>query len=802
MKTATLLLVLLSACPALVLAGEPPAAQCGLRRLRVRISRLPPTRVRCSLDAADGFHAEVEWDPNQPTSLVQHVIVDPCQEGKPVKVYASFWAEPVPLVPDLSRSRLQYLRFKRYDASAKHVVENENIEEEPIALDPVLGGGTVQVVGQVFSGDAPRPGAGGPGAGASTYRIYIEPAERASLHHEKARLAPASAEQSGGGRSLEATVPPGVNEVFQILAEIAFERARAKAFTVLEQRLERFVCQDLRWDADLVRKYLEQDGAPAAAGAAGELLLPRTCDVVKHLRIQELASSGKTIYQALLSDLAQVGAYVVLEQVAARLSLKLPRDTLRKAGNLAADLAAGKTTLQGREAQMLLLELGRPDWAGSLEEVLAGLGLTKEQQKELKPALLGILLGVDVTFAVIGSCHAKGGCDAREIAHLACHPELYFSAAPGHSFDDLPKPGTPDACFRDRVPGWPDLDLFISRGLDVIAPPKGATPRSVTRAAVNLIFDVVERTHWQIAEQKNRALPADRQRRPCGTQDPACLSLRDVRALLNGVLDQEAQPVVVAVAGFLQRAVDSVYRDPGAAPGRDERMVIALRKTTALLAAVTSYAATYSTDGKGDGKDAQAQHEARKKAIESLIDTATDRSRRDGDWVVSLGANVGFLLAGAQWAAARDQRTELSYAQLELPMGIALERLPNRQASRCPAPPGARPCRGSAGRWLANHTGFHAQLSVIDLAQFLAFDSNAHLTGVHWGNFVMVGAQLGLILGTPSTPFVLGVEGRWAPTLFRDADPGGASAGSDNQRGGLWRIGFFASYYVPFFDIN
>ncbi len=76
----------------------------------------------------------------------------------------------------------------------------------------------------------------------------------------------------------------------------------------------------------------------------------------------------------------------------------------------------------------------------------------------------------------------------------------------------------------------------------------------------------------------------------------------------------------------------------------------------------------------------------------------------------------------------------------------------------------------------------------------------------------MVALQIGWLIGSPSVPFVVGVEGRWAPSLFTET-PASAVTGnmmtanmmaSQNQVpvGGAWRIGLFVAYYIPFFDFN
>lgn len=92
----------------------------------------------------------------------------------------------------------------------------------------------------------------------------------------------------------------------------------------------------------------------------------------------------------------------------------------------------------------------------------------------------------------------------------------------------------------------------------------------------------------------------------------------------------------------------------------------------------------------------------RKKAIESLIDQATERTGRQGETIVSLGSNVGFQLAGYQRDFARADKPDAPFfGQHSLPIGIAVQRLPSGEG-RCP------------------RAGWHLQVSPIDVAQFIS----------------------------------------------------------------------------------
>lgn len=110
--------------------------------------------------------------------------------------------------------------------------------------------------------------------------------------------------------------------------------------------------------------------------------------------------------------------------------------------------------------------------------------------------------------------------------------------------------------------------------------------------------------------------------------------------------------------------------------------------------------------------------------------------------------------------------------------------------------------------------------SMLDLGQLVPSSAQVKSTGMNedgmngageesirdelsWYDVVSLGGQVGFILGSPEHAFVVGVEARWAPTLF-ERTPGMDSMGTAENatESGVLRYGVFASYYVPLFDFN
>jgi len=189
-------------------------------------------------------------------------------------------------------------------------------------------------------------------------------------------------------------------------------------------------------------------------------------------------------------------------------------------------------------------------------------------------------------------------------------------------------------------------------------------------------------------------------------------------------------------------------------------------KVHALLNAVLAYGRTYKQDVP-PGEDPAAR---RKEIIEALVTATTDRSQRADDWIVSLGVDVGFDVSGYQWI---DGAGKAFTPQLLMPLGVFVQRGPH----------GGAP-------------GIHAGAFVADLAQYASYQSDGTTTDPRWDTAITVGAQLGMVVGSIADPFVLGIDARYAPTLFSSAKS------SEPATGGTVRLGVFASYYVSLFDLN
>ncbi len=713
---------------------EAPYKQDIPHLLLVSLDRMPVVRAKLNVDEVDtGRHLEVEWDPSLSGPLVKRLIL-------PAGTWQfSFWMEPIATKDPGGQTPSS--------APINVCSLSTSKDKDASTTQEVLAASGVPVTIQIVQKDS-----------------------LPDLKEMGAALQQGSYGESGT-RGLDATVPAAAQDLFRIFAQIAYERASSKAMEVLSNTVVKFVCN---------LKLPKERATELGLAAADVPVLPATCQVVKSLRIQELGSSAHALLQALLTDVAELSTNVVLAQLDAIVKADPGNDwcksheqmchlvngtahavqpVFRKTMPILIEAATERRQLTTRDANLVLVQLSQIDWT----ELTKNAGVDAEGSKAVSCAFR---LG----FAILGECQQKGGCDAREVAERVAKPAQFYTVEKGCE--------TPLSKLSDY---FPDLEQFVSRGLEIVFPAKGVDARTTIRSSVDLIFDVTERLQCAIPVRAKAA-----SRNSCESAGSFGLMIKDLRRIAIGLIDRDAVPVMLGVTAILQRALPAPENAMQWTQA-DKNLNSALVKAGQVLTALSSYAATYAT--AGDAKSVEAQQAARKKAVESLIDAATKRSGRDGAWVVSLGANVGFS-GGLQWIDARsDCRAAAhpcgSVPQLTLPMGLAVQYLPDLRKGL--------ETKDAAHRKSVSG-GFHLQLSPIDLAQFIALDGSAKTTdNVRWSDFVMVGLQAGGIVGKPDANFLILADVRWIPTVFSSAD---------NTKAGALRVGLTLSYYVPFFDFN
>ena len=176
-----------------------------------------------------------------------------------------------------------------------------------------------------------------------------------------------------------------------------------------------------------------------------------------------------------------------------------------------------------------------------------------------------------------------------------------------------------------------------------------------------------------------------------------------------------------------------------------------------------------------DEDEAEDYAAARKKALESLMAAATDRSQRDGDVVISLGGQLG-LGWGGRYGVRRDAPDDpVNPTPVHLALGVGLDWYPG------PSP------------W-----GLHAMASVADLSQYVSFaDKDLHVAAPDAKAALALGVTLGVRFALKQTPAFVGLNATYAPfvPVGAAADPAAASTGSYQVMG-------LVGLYVPLFDFN
>lgn len=628
----------------------------------------------------------------------------------------------------------------------------------------------------------------------------------------------ASKPQALGGRSLSAAAPDLLVDTLEILAEYAFKRARERVGDLIVEHGTHLVCNLLlvpqEWAEVLDRR----------------VFLPKTCAAMGDVSLVSLAASADSLATALAHDIVtfaidasvamlteaesavreslrenripdraglqdrrnyadaieamrrpydpdgpSVAAVPTLLTATSSLMIKAPqmspsghqsfealRKTLHGLAPVLADAALRRTSLSTRESQTLLLEMSRRRWSEELA-----------YQEGTKTTVPETACAIDVAFATIAECQTRGGaCDARVIVDVLSNVEEYFGAIP-----------CAEALNNGR---WSDLPGLVSRGLDLFQPRADVDARDHARESIQFVFDI------------QRFIAQDELR----TDSVANAILDAVRQLAVGIVDDDIPAVIDAGVQILRRTLDSARSATAAEFTNRSPAWLALKSIEQIAPVVTALTSNARSLKKAaqDPSQTEALRKAREETLVSLVRASTRREGLDAADVFSIGAPVGLGVFGycnttgddanAPRCGAKNVALQGRYG-LSFPMGIAYQRLPRRAYFE----QGRR-----IKKW---RPGFHVQAAAADLGQFLQFNPNEPFvlacedgdadctnetdTTIAWSDFVTVGANIGVLFGTPQDTLLLAFDLRYLP------------AGS--SRGDL-QFGLTLSYYVPFLDFQ
>ncbi len=698
-------------------------------RIAIQLSNPPPTRLRVSFDTTSGLHQEADWDPAVSSELLRFVVLE---EGDWT---VSVSAEPSPYTQQEGLVVIQ-TRFDPFRLEGKDVAK---VVGTYVAM---VAGGTRSIDTPLELTTWPRPQLT---FDCGVKRTFIENEQFVSPH----------AVVNSGLRGF-GVAPAFVTETLAILTEVAMERAKAGALRLLKDRIVNPFCSDDKTKLTLKMLGLKGDG----------LVLPRACALLQTLRLEDILSSGRALLYSLRDDLRYTVATAVV-------------DTFGGSGLMAPALRAVMTVLNtavdrggvdGLEIQLGLELLGNmkklaphlsPEMKESLRAKLSQ--IPKEQLDGMlsKPIgawdlstyvdeivkashsidtlrnVLGHVCQARLVVAVIKRC-STGSCSVGEIAYTLASPENVFAV--DHALPlALCWEATMSSVKKYLQPegSLAQAQQLVVEGLKLLAPVADAQGRDRAKAAIRLIIHLAKRWH--------------------GEQDSTTVHRLNVFSETAIALIDEDYGIAIS------RALSIFDMQEAPVPQGWSKM-------TRLLGAVAAYAAVYRTTKDEDPKMA---HEARKKALASIIDSATDRSERGEDWITSLGSNVGLSATWSRLALAEEESTLFSPG-LRLPLAARIEWFPS----------------------VAKHGG-HLAFQLIDLGQFVRRGGEGELGDVHWADFVSPGIELGYNLGVLGDRALnISIHGAYAPSIEqRSGDTGITSDG-------VWRFGVALSYYVPFFDFN
>lgn len=636
----------------------------------------------------------------------------------------------------------------------------------------------------------------------------------------------------GGGAA-----PAAVVEALTLVSDIAVKRARQHGLGFLKTRLELAVCGVTLPNDD-------------------ERILPATCELVVKVSPEKLVGDPRVIQVALFQDLLaglvtrmiddyhltgqrtqpaehdETKARQSLDSLV-RLAVRIAARTLSKR-DFAVAPSDALTVLSAVVDTAGIDPRSRIQW-GKARAIPYGLAAGVMFDADKSDTLPDLVRALEKTDTGKGKPPALGPDEFARALEIANLTVVAASATRGENLADgnerlIAALDLVFECVLEYVTanvcdGKPDACTSRTRIQQVRTIVHAAADRDVQNAvsgAVRLLLDLdagLSAAQTELAAVKEKLKTAhEKQKQASDAVAATQKTAGDALSAANKALEAAESKLREARNALSEanKALEAAERQPEYLAYRRR-----IEKAAALVAAIAAYAETYapqkSTEPANTEPTAEELRKKRQAVLEGLIDATTVRDRRHGEWVFSLGIPVGFS-TGFQYIRERERDNVTGdpvleqnrpkdtwgpkrpmYPQLELPLGFAAQKLVGHRYVRGRE----RPCANERLRSCdvrVRFDGVHMFVSMIDLGQFLAFDDKGKLSRPRWDSFISPGAQLGWIIGRPQNSFILGVEARYAPTLF--AGTSELTVPADTNPGGAARFGVFVAYYISLFDFN
>lgn len=576
-------------------------------------------------------------------------------------------------------------------------------------------------------------------------------------------------EKSGGGAKL---LSQEATEALAIVADIAVKRARQQGLGAVKARLEDVVC------GLTLPEKIDSQQAPA---------LPNTCRLIRGTALERLAGDPRPVQKALYSDLLGVVIQALLKSG----GLAVEKDMKRLLD--AAIAVAGRVTTKRDFAASTW------DAAAIADMLIDSRGIDPNTRIQWGKAR-AVPIGLSAAALFLSDQNRRTTASTHSLAQIVG----VLTAEVTRGVQDVD-----DSTFARALELANLVILAKAANVDDFK----TDPQERLLAGIDGVFLCLE-IHAEGQQDAERSA-----------------KLKLMHAIVRAAVDHDPATALAQGAMLLQLHLPPLAAEPSTSrKGRDKDAKTAtaigatrdtdeetrryhrrLTKATAMLTAVAAYAETYRTapgpSGEASNTRPEELHERRKAALEGLIDATTVRDQRHGEVVFSLGIPLGFaagyqgirerarddmgaLIVDAQGNPTNRWKRSPMAPQLEIPLGFAVQKLVGGRV--------ASGKRAGDGRFYAD--GFHLFVSLIDLGQFLSFDDTGKINRPRWDTIVSPGLQLGWMFGTPRNSFILGIEGRYAPTLF--AGTSKLTVLPQEDPGGALRAGMFLAYYIPLFDFN
>jgi hypothetical protein len=527
-------------------------------------------------------------------------------------------------------------------------------------------------------------------------------------------------------------------EALQILGQIVVDRASAKGYAMIQDKL---------------KTLLDCDPDPSDASKEPKTRFPATCAVIKTLRIQDIAMAPKALANALSLDMLNLlVSRAGMPKIGAQPpSAGAPAATQASVATAARVGAAVVTTPLAPAAPTTTSTCTNPEQV--LGDALLGVAIAlvtksgQSQELAVKRALAALTDYVSCQPTVSSLSLAKQEAAYGVLALARCVADSNGTSAGIASCnveDQLAALSAPDEV-------KPVASQLAEQLIQIVAAPKNEP------ILVQLALDTVAETTCMVlldAAVPTLACPAVE----TITSLDKVAAVAFAEAFADAALNRDSARFTVLAADV----VDLVWDKEQDKSNR--------RRALRLLAGLLDYAATYAQTPDAQGKTAADDaHQQRTKILESLTEDMSNRTGRTGETVFSLGGALRFV-GGVRVATQTSGAT--FWGPFGLPLGLAMTHISEQ---------------GEKG-W-----GFHLEADMVDLGNYLSLDDGPKVAKPVLGDAFAPGLSIGAAYGA-SMPFVITATGSYTPQFVLNPD-------RPDKHGSI-NLGISFGIHVPLIDLN